>query len=380
MPHHRTHHSAEFKAKVALAAMSESKTLAEIASEYKVHSTQITRWKQELIESDSDLFGKGKKKEVNHEAEVAELHRMIGKLKVENDFLSPSARTELDRAQKQQVIATGHPEVSIERRCQLLGLPRASYYRGPASGLRQGDLELMRRIDELYMEHPWMGSRSFVDQLTTPEVPVGRDRVRRLMQVMRIESLAPKPGTSKRQPKHPVYPYLLRGITIDRPNQVWATDITYLPMARGHMYLIAIMDWATRRVLSWRLSNTLDTRFCVEALKDALFKYGAPEIFNTDQGCQFTSEAFTSVLKTWNIRISMDGKGRFKDNIFIERLWRTLKYERIYLKAYETGAELFKDLAIWFTHYNEKRKHSSLDKRTPDEAYFQGLEKLKQAA
>jgi putative transposase len=278
------------------------------------------------------------------------------------------------------VIATGHPEVSIERRCQLLALPRASYYRGPALGLRSGDLELMRRIDELYMEHPWMGSRSFVDHLTTPEAPVGRDRVRRLMLVMGIESLAPKPGTSKRQPKHPVYPYLLRGMTIDRPNQVWATDITYLPMARGHMYLIAIMDWATRRVLSWRLSNTLDTRFCVEALKEALFKYGAPEIFNTDQGCQFTSEAFTSVLKTWNIRISMDGKGRFKDNIFIERLWRTLKYERIYLKAYETGAELFKDLTIWFTHYNEKRKHSSLDKRTPDEAYFHGLEKLKQAA
>ena len=246
--------------------------------------------------------------------------------------------------------------------------------------MRSGDLELMRKIDELYMEHPWMGSRSFADLLTTPEAPVGRDRTRRLMLVMGIESLAPKPGTSKRQPKHPVYPYLLRGVTIDRPNQVWATDITYIPMARGHMYLIAIMDWATRKVLSWRLSNTLDTRFCVEALKEALFKYGAPEIFNTDQGCQFTSEAFTSVLKTWNIRISMDGKGRFKDNIFIERLWRTLKYERIYLKAYETGTELLKDLTIWFTHYNEKRKHSSLDKRTPDEAYFQGIEKLKQAA
>jgi putative transposase len=175
-------------------------------------------------------------------------------------------------------------------------------------------------------------------------------------------------------------PDLLRGVTIDRPNQVWATDITYIPMARGFMYLIAIMDWATRKVLSWRLSNTLDTRFCVEALKEALFKYGTPEIFNTDQGCQFTSEAFTSVLKTWNVKISMDGKGRFKDNIFIERLWRTLKYERIYLKAYETGAELSKDLTEWFTHYNEKRKHSSLDKRTPNEAYFQGLEKLKPAA
>jgi putative transposase len=278
------------------------------------------------------------------------------------------------------MIAAGHPEVSIERRCELLGVPRASYYRGPACGLRFGDLELMRRIDELYLQHPWMGNRSLADQLTTPEAPVGRDRVRRLMLIMGIESLAPKPGTSKRQPKHPVYPYLLRGMTIDKPNQVWATDITYIPMQRGFMYLIAIMDWATRKVLSWRLSNTLDTSFCVEALKEALFKYGAPEIFNSDQGRQFTSEKFTSVLKAWNVRISMDGKGRFKDNIFIERLWRTLKYERIYLKTYETGTELFKDLTTWFTHYNEERKHSSLDKRTPNEAYIQGIRKMSAAA
>ena len=278
------------------------------------------------------------------------------------------------------MIAAGHPEISIERRCQVLGVPRSSYYRGLAPGLRFGDLEVMRRIDELYLEHPWMGSRTLSTMLTTSEQPIGRDRVRRLMLIMGIVSLAPKPGTSKRQPRHPVYPYLLRGLTIDRPNQVWSTDITYVPMQKGFMYLIAIMDWATRKVLSWRLSNTLDTRFCVEALKEALFKYGAPEIFNTDQGCQFTSEAFTSVLKTWDVKISMDGKGRFKDNIFIERLWRTLKHERIYLRTYETGTELAKDMAIWFPWYNERRPHTSLDKRTPNEAYSEGLEKLKQAA
>ncbi len=278
------------------------------------------------------------------------------------------------------MIATGHPEVSVARRCQLLGVPRASYYRGPAPSLRQSDLELMHRIDELYLQHPWMGSRSLAGQLTTAKAPVGRDRVRRLMLLMGIESLAPKPGTSKRQPRHPVYPYLLRGLTIERPNHVWAADITFIRMARGFMYLIAIMDWATRKVLAWRLSNTLDSRFCVEALKDALFKYGTPEIFNSDQGCQFTSEAFTSVLKAWNVRISMDGKGRFTDNIFIERLWRTLKYERIYLKDYETGAELSKDLTCWFNWYNENRRHSSLDRQTPNEAYFKGLEKLKPAA
>lgn len=274
----------------------------------------------------------------------------------------------------------GHPAIPVVRRCQLFGLPRASYYRGPAACLRTGDLELMRRMDELYMEHPWMGSRTLVDHLTTPEKPLGRDRIRRLMRVMGIESLAPKPGTSKRQPKHPVYPYLLRGMTIDRPDQVWATDITYIPMARGFMYLIAIMDWATRKVLSWRLSNTLDTTFCVEALKEALLKYRAPEIFNTDQGCQFTSEAFTSVLKTWNIKISMDGKRRFRDNIFVERLWRSLKYERIYLKSYETGSELSTDLTYWFHWYNKNRKHSSLDKLTPNEAYSKKLELLKKAA
>lgn len=270
--------------------------------------------------------------------------------------------------------------VSVEKRCQLLGLPRASYYRGPALGLRQGDLELMSRIDKLYIEHPWMGSRTLAFMLTTPGEVIGRDRVRRLMRIMNIESLAPKPGTSKRQPRHPAYPYLLRGITIDKPNQVWATDITYIPMCRGFMYLIAIIDWATRKVLSWRLSNTLDTRFCVEALNEALSNYDAPEIFNTDQGCQFTSEAFTSALKEAGIKISMDGKGRFKDNIFIERLWRSLKYERIYLKAYETGVELFKDLKNWFTWYNEKRPHTSLDKQSPNDAYFSGLEKMKSAA
>lgn len=278
------------------------------------------------------------------------------------------------------MIATGHPDVSVERRCELLGVARASYYRGPASGLRSGDLALMRRIDKLYLQHPWMGSRSLADHLTTPEEPVGRDRIRRLMLLMGIQSLSPKPGTSKRQPKHPVYPYLLRGMTIDRPNQVWATDITYIPMARGFMYLIAVMDWNSRKVLSWRLSNTLDTRFCVEALKEALLKYGAPEIFNSDQGCQFTSEAFTSVLKQWNVKISMDGKGRFKDNIFIERLWRTLKYERIYLRTYDSGTELSKDLTEWFNWYNNGRKHTSLDKQTPNEAYYLERDQLKLAA
>ena len=218
------------------------------------------------------------------------------------------------------------------------------------------------------------------DQLTTAEKPVGRDRIRRLMLLMGIQSLSPKPGTSKRHARHPVYPYLLRGLKIDHPGQIWASDITYIPMAKGFMYLVAIMDWASRKVLSWRLSNTLDSRFCVEALEEALSRYGAPGIFNSDQGCQYTSEAFTSVLKQWQVRISMDGKGRFRDNIFIERLWRTLKYERVYLRSYATGAELSKDLAEWFNWYNTSRKHTSLDKQAPDTVYYQALEPLKLAA
>ncbi|GLI37284.1 integrase [Geobacter hydrogenophilus] len=277
------------------------------------------------------------------------------------------------------MIAAGHPEVSIERRCELLGLPRSTYYRGPATGLRDGDLELMRRIDELYLEQPWAGSRTMATLLSSSDEVVGRKRISRLMRLMGIESVAPKPGTSKRHPQHQVYPYLLRGLTIDRPNHVWAADITYIPMAKGFMYLVAIMDWSTRKVLSWRLSNTLDSRFCVEALNEALNRFGTPEIFNTDQGCQFTSEAFTSVLTANGIRISMDGKGRCLDNVFVERLWRTLKYERLYLKSFDSGIELSRELTSWFSWYNSVRPHQSLKKRTPDQVYFAGLPEKKAA-
>jgi putative transposase len=277
------------------------------------------------------------------------------------------------------VIAAGHPEVSIERRCELLGLPRSTYYRPQAMGLRSGDLELMRRIDELYLKQPWAGSRTMATLLSNPDEIIGRKRISRLMRLMGIESVAPKPGTSKRHPQHPVYPYLLRGMAIDRPNQVWASDITYIPMAKGFMYLVAIMDWATRKVLSWRLSNTLDSSFCVEALKEALSEYGTPEIFNTDQGSQFTSEAFISVLKDREIRISMDGKGRCLDNVVVERLWRSLKYEKIYLMSFDSGIELSRELSSWFSWYNSVRPHKALNKRTPDQVYFTALPEKKAA-
>jgi len=233
------------------------------------------------------------------------------------------------------------------------------------------NLELMRLIDEQHLETPWYGARQMTRHLRREGHAVNRKRIGRLMQLMGLSVIYQKPNTSKPHPQHKIYPYLLRGLTIDRPNQVWCSDISYIPLRRGFLYLVAIMDWASRKVLSWRLSNTLDADFCVAALEDALARYGKPEIFNTDQGSQFTSDAFTKVLKDAEIRISMDGKGRWRDNVMIERLWRSLKYECIYLHAYETGSEVRQGLRHWIEFYNTRRPHSKLDDRTPDEAYWQ---------
>lgn len=229
----------------------------------------------------------------------------------------------------------------------------------------------MRLIDEQFLETPCYGARQMARHLRRQGYGVSRKRVRRLMRVMGLSPIYQKPSTSKPHPEHKIYPYLLRGLTIDRPNQVWCADISYLPMRRGFLYLVAVMDWASRKVLSWRLSNTLDTDFCVAALEDALQRYGCPEIFNTDQGSQFTSFAFTGALKDAGIRISMDGKGRWMDNVMVERLWRSLKYECIYLHCFETGSEARLGIGRWIDFYNKRRPHSSLDDRTPAEAYWQ---------
>jgi putative transposase len=227
----------------------------------------------------------------------------------------------------------------------------------------------MRLLDELHLKYPFMGSRRLRDELHKLGQRVNRKRVQRLMQIMGIEALYPKKRTSEPNRAHRVFPYLLKGLTIDRPNQVWATDITYIPMRRGFLYLVAIIDWASRAVLSWRLSNTMDADFCVEALQEAIRRHGRPEIFNTDQGAQFTGEDFLGVLEHEKIGISMDGKGRWRDNIFIERLWRSVKYEEVYLKAYETVDEARSSLANYFHFYNHERGHQSLAKRTPWQVY-----------
>ena len=260
----------------------------------------------------------------------------------------------------------------VSRQCQVLSLPRSTAYYQPVP-VSVEELALMRRIDELHLEIPSAGSRTLRTFLRKDGHRLGRQRVRRLMRKMGLEAIYRKPNLSRRHAAHPIYPYLLRHLRIDRSNQVWATDITYIPMRRGFVYLVAIMDWYSRRVLAWRLSNTLSTDFCVEALEEAIARYGAPEIFNTDQGCQFTSAEFTDVLKARDIRISMDGKGCWRDNVFIERLWRTVKYEEVYLKAYDTVSAAKASLGTFFDYYNRRRPHQSLDDETPDAIYFAGL-------
>jgi putative transposase len=254
--------------------------------------------------------------------------------------------------------------LSISQQCDLLTIPRSTYYYQPV-GESATNLALMLQIDKLFLARPEMGVRRMQQELTTPENPLNVKRIRRLMRRMGLEAVGPKPDLSKPQAGHTIYPYLLKGLAIERVNQVWSTDITYVPMANGFLYLCAVIDWYSRYILSWRLSNTLLADFCVDALNEALTKWGKPEIFNTDQGSQFTSQSFLSPLIDNDIRVSMDSKGRALDNIFIERFWRTIKYEHIYLRAYGDGQELNRGLTEYFRFYNQERKHQSLGYQTP---------------
>ena len=260
----------------------------------------------------------------------------------------------------------------VVRQCEILELARSTAYYTPKPTSAE-DLALMRRIDELHLEYPFAGSRMLRDLLRNEGQAVGRKRVRRLMRQMGIEALYRKPNTSRQHAAHPIYPYLLRNLSIERPNHVWATDITYIPMRRGFVYLVAIVDWYSRRVLAWRLSNTLTTDFCIEALEEAIIRYGTPEIFNTDQGSQFTSAEFTGALKARCIRISMDGKSCWRDNVCVERLRRTIKYEEVYLKAYDSVSQAKASLGQFITFYNSRRPHQTFAGKTPDMIYFADL-------
>jgi putative transposase len=266
--------------------------------------------------------------------------------------------------ERRALVDRDDPDLSVAAQCRLLKVARSTLYYQPAP-VDADDLALMRRMDELYTKWPFYGSRRMVAALRQDGWIVNRKRVRRLMRVMGLEAIYQKPNTSKGHPDHKVYPYLLRGLAIDRPNQVWCADITYIPMAKGFVYLVAVMDWYSRRVLAWRMSITMEADFCVEALQEAIARHGQPEIFNTDQGVQFTRAGFLDELESRGIRVSMDGKGRFLDNIFIERLWRSLKYEDVFIKAYGSVAEARQGIGGWLSFYNEERLHQALGYRTP---------------
>jgi putative transposase len=277
----------------------------------------------------------------------------------------------MSREERKAMLASDHSRLSLSRQCQLVSISRSSFYYKPR-GEKPENLALMRRIDELFLKYPFYGSRQMGRQLRREGAFAGRHRVRRLMRLMGLETIYQAPKTSTPHPEHRIYPYLLRNLTVVRPDHVWCADITYIPVRRGFLYLVAIMDWATRHVLAWRLSNTMDARFCVEALQEAMARYGKPEIFNSDQGSQFTSLDFTGVLKKAEVMISMDGRGRCMDNIFIERLWRSLKYEAVYLHELTDGFAAERVIGEWIGFYNTKRPHSALDGRTPAEAYAGG--------
>ena len=266
-------------------------------------------------------------------------------------------------------------DLSITKQAEALGISRSSVYYLPRP-VPAAELAVMRRMDELHLEFPFAGSRMLRDLLNQDGIKIARRRVTTLMKRMGIEAIYRKPNTSKPAPGHKIYPYLLRGMVVDTPDKVWAMDITYVPMARGFVYLAAVVDWFSRRVLSWRLSITMEAGFCIEALEEAIARHGRPEIFNTDQGAQFTGHDFTGVLNKAGIAISMDGKGAWRDNVFVERLWRSVKYEEVYLRAYDTVAEARASIGRYLSFYNTRRPHSSLDRQTPDQAYFTRLPQI----
>ncbi|MGB7433177.1 MAG: IS3 family transposase [Ahrensia sp.] len=368
----RKQHRPEFKAKVALEALKGEETISELASRFGVHPTMIHQWKRALLEGASGVFERGGKKTPQiDEDQVKDLHAKIGELAVANDFLARKLKP--DRQVRREMIEPDQPNLSVTKQCALLSISRSSFYYD-LKGETDLNLDLMRKIDKQFLETPFFGVRQMTWHLRNEDHLVNEKRIRRLMRLMGLMPIYQKPNTSKAAKGHKIYPYLLRGLRVARPNQVWCSDITYLPMRRGFLYLVAIMDWHTRKVLSWRISNTLEAGFCVDALNEAIHKFGPPEMMNTDQGSQFTSFAWTDQLRRSGIRISMDGKGRFLDNIFVERLWRSLKYECVYLHAWETGSQAKAAIKKWMDFYNQKRPHSALGGKPPAVVYWQKIE------
>ncbi len=366
----RTRYGSDFKAKVALEAIRGELTTSQLATKHDVHQTMINDWKRMATAGLASIFdGNGGKGSCSGRR-GGEIPRQNRPMAGGTRFVGARLRS-MSLARRRQMVNRDHPVLSIVRQCDLVSINRSGLYHEPA-GETALNLALMRLIDAQFMETPWYGSRQMARHLRREGHGVGHKRVRRLIAVMGLVPIYQRPRTTVPHSEHRP-PYLLRDLTIDRPNQVWRTDITYIPMRRRFLYPVAIMDWWTRKVLSWRVSNTMDVGFCIEALEDALARHGRPEIFNSDQGSQFTSSKFTKVLRDAETRISIDGKGRWMDNGFIERLWRSLKYECVCLHAFETGSELRGGRTQWVGYYNARRPHSSLDGRTPDEVYSAGV-------
>jgi putative transposase len=361
----RRNHSPAFKAKVALAAVKGEKMLAELAQQYDVHPNLIDQWRARLLEGAADVFGAGRGRVGGRRNGAVCQDRRAD---AGQRFFGRCAREGRSVAERKAMIDRSH-ELPLAVQLRQLGISRGSIYYLPRA-VPDGDLAIMRRIDELHLLYPFAGSRMLRDLLRQEGVEVGRLHVATLMKRMRIEAIYRRPNTSKPAPGYKIYPYLLRNLAVTRPNQVWATDITYVPMARGFISLVAIIDWFSRRVLAWRVSISLDAAFCIEALEEALARYGKPAIFHSDQGSQFTSTAFTAVLHREQIAISMDGKGRWRDNVFVERLWRSVKYEEVYLNAYASVPEARAGIGLYLGFCNAVRPHSALGGRTPDQVYF----------
>ncbi|MGI9510826.1 MAG: IS3 family transposase [Geminicoccaceae bacterium] len=367
----RKQYKPEFKAKVALEALKGEQTVSELASRFGVHPTMIHQWKKALLEGASELFERGSstKEPAVDEGKVKALHAKIGELTVANDFLFRKAQT-MDRQVRRSMVEHNRADLPVVRQCQLLSISRSSFYATPC-GESDINLAIMAEIDRQFLDTPFYGVRQMTWHLRGKGWQINVKRVRRLMRKMGLMPIYQQPKTSTPAPGHKIYPYLLRDLVIDRPNQVWCTDITYIPLARGFLYLVAIMDWWSRKVLAWRLSNTMEAAFCVDTLEEAMDRHGKPEIFNTDQGSQFTSWDFTQKIKDAGIRISMDGKGRWLDNVFVERLWRSLKYECVYLHAWTGGREARDGIGSWMAFYNQQRPHAAHDGQTPDAVYHQ---------
>ena len=364
----RRQHNPEFKAKIALEALKGVEPVHAIAAKHEIHPVQVSQWKKEMAARLPEVFARKPDAEAaDAKAREDELYRKIGRLEMELDWLKKKlANSSVE--ERRRMIESVDPALSVVRQCAVLGLARSSYYDRPPPAAGE-NLALMRVIDETYLAYPFFGSRQMTRWLRRQGHDVNRKRVQRLMRAMGLEAIYRKPNLSRAQPGHRVYPYLLRNLAVTRPNQVWAMDITYVPVQGGYVYLCAIIDWHSRYVLAWELSNTLDAGFCVRAVQRALAAHGTPEIFNTDQGCQFTSAEFTGLLLARGVKLSMDGKGRCLDNVFVERLWRTVKYEEVYLRCYVSMVDAHAQLERFFRFYNERRPHSSLEDATPGEAY-----------